>query len=65
MPKGGKVFAVPEGTVVITCAPTPGNRCPGTDQSGGAIGQTYYYLFKYDPTNPNEEKRVPEMTGRT
>ena len=27
------------------------------------IGTTYYYLFKYDPTNPDEDKRIPEMTG--
>jgi SecD/SecF fusion protein len=60
VPKGGKVFAVPAGTVVITCTATADNPCPpGNTQ----IGQTNYYLFKYDPTNPNEEKRIPEMTG--
>jgi SecD/SecF fusion protein len=63
VPRGGKVFAVPAGTVVITCTPTAGNGCPGTDANGGTIGTTYYYLFKYDPNNPNEEKRIPEMTG--
>jgi SecD/SecF fusion protein len=63
VPKGGKVFAVPHGTVVITCTPVKGNGCPGTDANGGTIGTTYYYLFKYDPTNPDEEKRIPEMTG--
>jgi SecD/SecF fusion protein len=63
VPTGGKVFAVPQGTVVITCTPVKGNGCPGTDANGGVIGTTYYYLFKYDPTNPNEEKRIPEMTG--
>ena len=63
VPAGGKVFAVPHGTVVITCTPVKGNGCPGTDANGGVIGTTYYYLFKYDPTNPNEEKRIPEMTG--
>jgi SecD/SecF fusion protein len=63
VPRGGKVFAVPAGTVVITCTPTDGNGCPGTDATGGTIGTTYYYLFKYDPNNPNEEKRIPEMTG--
>ena len=60
MPKGGKVFAVPEKTVVITCTPTPQNGCPGANTS---VGTTYYYLFKYDPTNPDENKRIPEMTG--
>jgi SecD/SecF fusion protein len=63
VPTGGKVFAVPAGTVVITCTPTKGNGCPGAGQDGGTIGTTYYYLFKYDPTNPDEEKRIPEMTG--
>jgi SecD/SecF fusion protein len=60
VPKGGKVFAVPAGTVVITCKATENNPCPPGDT---AVGQTVYYLFKYDPTNPNEEKRIPEMTG--
>ena len=59
VPKGGKVFAVPAKTVVISCTPTDQNPCPGN----AAVGATYYYLFKYDPTDPNEEKRVPEMTG--
>jgi SecD/SecF fusion protein len=60
VPKGGKVFAVPAGTVVITCTATADNPCPpGNTQ----VGVTNYYLFKYDPTNPNEEKRIPEMTG--
>src|SRR3954447_12803068 len=59
VPKGGKVFAVPSGTVVLTCTPTETNPCPGSTQ----VGSTYYYLFKNDPTNANEEKRVPEMTG--
>src|SRR5262245_23251048 len=63
VPKGGKVFAVPAGTVVITCTPTADNPCPTSDGSGGTVGTTYYYLFKNDPTNPNEEKRIPEMTG--
>jgi SecD/SecF fusion protein len=63
VPAGGKVFAVPEGTVVITCTPTADNPCPTSDGSGGTVGTTYYYLFKNDPTNPNEEKRIPEMTG--
>ena len=60
VPKGGKVFAVPADTTVITCTATENNPCPPGDT---AIGQTVYYLFKHDPTNPNEEKRIPEMTG--
>ncbi len=60
LPQGGKVFAVPASTVVITCTATENNPCPPGDT---AVGQTVYYLFKYDPNNPNEEKRIPEMTG--
>jgi SecD/SecF fusion protein len=60
VPKGGKVFAVPAGTVVITCTATKNNPCP---PGNTPVGQTQYYLFKYDPTNSNEEKRIPEMTG--
>jgi SecD/SecF fusion protein len=60
VPAGGKVFAVPAHTVVITCTATPDNACP---PGNTAVGQTVYYLFKSDPTNPNEEKRIPEMTG--
>ncbi len=59
VPAGGKVFAVPAMTVVITCTPTPEQGCPGN----AAIGSTYYYLFKHDPTNADPEKRIPEMTG--
>jgi SecD/SecF fusion protein len=60
VPTGGKVFAVPSGTVVITCTATETNPCPpGNTQ----VGQTVYYLFTSDPTNPDEEKRIPEMTG--
>src|SRR5581483_4621458 len=49
----------PAHTVVITCTPTAQNPCPGNTQ----IGTTYYYLFRYDPANPDQEKRIPEMTG--
>jgi SecD/SecF fusion protein len=45
---------------VITCTATKDNACP---PGNTPIGQTQYYLFKYDPTNTNEEKRIPEMTG--
>ncbi len=59
VPAGGRVLAVPEKTVVISCSPTDRNPCPGT----AAVTGTFYYLFKYDPANPDEAKRVPEMTG--
>ncbi len=54
VPAGHKLFAVPEGTVVISCA--PGEICP--TRNGGTIAdQRLWYLMRYDPPN------VPEMTG--
>ncbi len=63
VPKGGKIFAVPAHTIVITCTPTKENPCPGAGLTTGTVAPTYYFLFRYDPTNPNPDKRVPEMTG--
>jgi SecD/SecF fusion protein len=59
VPKGYKVFAVPDKTVVITCG-SRGDFCPGVGQvvTGNSI---YYYLFKYEPQG---DPSVPEMTGR-
>jgi SecD/SecF fusion protein len=59
VPRGGKVLAVPQNTVVVTCVPTLQNGCPGDAVPGG----TYYYLVKHDLSNGNEFLRVPEMTG--
>jgi SecD/SecF fusion protein len=57
VPKGTRVFAVPEHMVVITC--TKDERyCPGVPN---APEQTYFYLFEYDPQN--KEHPIPEMTG--
>ncbi|RDI74980.1 secD: protein-export membrane protein SecD [Gaiella occulta] len=54
VPKAFKLFAVPPGTVVVSCA--PGDICP--TQSGGNIAPVrLWYLLKYDPP------AVPEMTG--
>jgi preprotein translocase subunit SecD len=39
VPKGGKVFAVPAGTVVITCTATENNPCP---PGNTPVGQTQY-----------------------
>ena len=58
VPPGGKVLAVPEGTVVITCG-IDAVVCPGVGQPTHAS----YYLFKSDPTDPDPAKRIPEMTG--
>jgi SecD/SecF fusion protein len=51
LPKGFKLFAAPEGTVVVRCTPTAA-ICPGT-----APGGSGWYLFKYEPPE------VPQMTG--
>ncbi|MGE5690520.1 MAG: protein translocase subunit SecD [Pseudomonadota bacterium] len=53
--KDAKVFAVPNGTTVITCGPTAG-FCPPTISPGKDV----YYLFKY---RPNAKEPVPQMTG--
>ena len=56
LPKGWRLFGVPENTKVISCAPR--DICP---ESFGATQspQRLYYLFRNDPENG-----VPEMTGR-
>ena len=60
VPKGGKVFAVPEKHRRHHLHADAPERVPAATRP---IGTTYYYLFKYDPTNPDETKRIPEMTG--
>jgi SecD/SecF fusion protein len=57
VPRGGAVLGVPEGTAVVTCTATAENPCPPNLAQGGP----YYYLFKYQPDNPNTP--IPEMTG--
>jgi SecD/SecF fusion protein len=56
-----KVLALPDKMKVITCGEEQ-VYCPGP---GGGVtptpGVTYYYLFKFDPTNA--DKPAPEMTG--
>ncbi len=58
VPRGGKVFAVPPKTVVITCGPQD-VVCPGVQESPPA--RTYYYLFKYEPNAGDQS--VPQMSG--
>jgi SecD/SecF fusion protein len=58
VPPGGRVLAVPAGTAVVSCEATPENPCPPDRVAG-----TFFYLFSYDPDNPDEEKRKPELTG--
>jgi SecD/SecF fusion protein len=51
LPKGWRLFAAPEGTVVVRCGASAA-ICPGT-----APGGSGWYLFKYEPP------AVPQMTG--
>jgi SecD/SecF fusion protein len=57
-PAGSKFYAVPEGRTILTCGP-PARLCPGVTQAPPT--STYYYLFKYEPSNP--EHPIPELTG--
>jgi SecD/SecF fusion protein len=58
VPKGHKVLAVPNKTVVITCGKSE-RYCPGVNEEQPS--RTYFYLFNYDPNN--REHPIPEMTG--
>jgi SecD/SecF fusion protein len=55
-PEGSTFYAVPQGRIILTCG-TSATVCPGV----GVPTQTYYYLFKYQPTN--KAKPIPELTG--
>jgi SecD/SecF fusion protein len=57
VPKGHKVLFVPGNMALVTCG-ADARYCPGV---ASAPNRTYYYLFKYDPTN--KDKPIPEMTG--
>ena len=57
VPKGYKVFAVPNQTVVIRCG-SRGDFCPGVGQVTG--GQIFFYLFKY---TPDAGAPIPQMSG--
>jgi SecD/SecF fusion protein len=54
LPAGHRLFAVPEGTVVVQCG-IGEEVCPGVQELRPT--RNYWYLFKYDPPE------VPEMTG--
>ena len=54
VPDGYKLFAVPPGTVVVSCG-IGEVVCPGVQESNPTSNN--YYLFKYSPPD------VPEMTG--
>jgi SecD/SecF fusion protein len=57
-PEGSKFYAVPQGKIILTCTDNA-TLCPGVGVP--APGATYYYLFRYQPTNPTQP--VPELTG--
>lgn len=56
-PKNYRIFAVPEGTTVVTCG-SSAVVCPGVNESPPT--QIYYYLMKY---RPNAASPIPEMNG--
>jgi SecD/SecF fusion protein len=58
-PKGYRVLAVPDKTVVVTCGQN-GDFCP---PGFAATGDTAFYLFKYTPNAEEIDERFPQMTG--
>ncbi len=58
VPEGATYYAVPKGKIVITCGRNA-TVCPGVQTA--PVAQTFYYVFKFEPTNP--EHPIPEMTG--
>jgi len=60
LPKGWRLFGVPPKTVVLECG-IGEVVCPGVNLENPR--RDFYYLMRFDPTNPDEEKVVPEMTG--
>jgi SecD/SecF fusion protein len=59
-PEGSEFLGLPEDRIVITCGPESAVVCPN-GAGGFEPTQTYYYLFEYRPTDP--EDPVPQMTG--
>lgn len=57
-PKGSEFLGVPGNRIIVSCGPTA-VVCPGVNDSPPT--QTYYYVFKYQPTNA--EDPIPELTG--
>jgi SecD/SecF fusion protein len=60
LPKGWKLFGVPENTVVISCGPLAG-FCPGVNSP--SVNQTYYYLFTNNLSDTAAADKVPQLTG--
>ncbi len=60
LPKDWKIFGLPPKTAVLTCG-IGEVVCPGVNAENPT--RNYFYLIKFDPTNPDPEKVVPEMSG--
>ena len=60
VPKGHRVLALPEKTVILTCGAEPEVVCPGVNEAPPT--RTYFYLFRYQPDDT--KRPIPEMTGR-
>jgi SecD/SecF fusion protein len=60
LPKGWKIFGVPPKTAVLKCG-VGEVVCPGIDAVDPDFNS--YYLIKFDPTNADPAKVVPEMSG--
>jgi SecD/SecF fusion protein len=57
-PTGSTFYGVPEGRTILTCT-DDATLCPGAGVP--PPGATYYYLFKYQPSN--KAHPIPELTG--
>ena len=57
-PTGSKFYAVPQGRTILSCTDNA-TVCPGVGPP--APGATYYYLFKYQPSD--KAHPIPELTG--
>ena len=51
---------MPPKTAVLTCG-IGEVVCPGVNAENPT--RNFFYLIKFDPTNPDPEKVVPEMSG--
>jgi SecD/SecF fusion protein len=60
LPDGWKIFGVPPKTVVLSCG-IGEVVCPGVNEVNPKSDS--YYLVKFDPTNKDAAKVVPEMSG--
>ena len=60
LPKGWKIFGVPPKTVVLSCG-VGEVVCPGVDAVNPTTNS--FYLIRFDPTNADASKVVPEMSG--